>query len=129
MACVSRITITWGRNDLPWGSGTAGCTLCGATGPERGNSGLGNHSTQLSRGGREPVGCRSVSGREAFSRNDECGCVGTKVEEELGKNVDGEKTVTRKMGVCEAKDAEENGQNDEAHELNRLTTPDIDGGN
>ena len=88
---------------------------------------MSNDSTQLARGGRETMGGRSVSGREAFSGNDKGCCVGTKVEEELGENVDSEKTVIRKLGVCKAEDAEEDGQNDEAHELNWLTAKDIDG--
>ncbi len=90
---------------------------------------MSDDSTQLAGGGREAVGCRSVSGREAFTGNDERGCVGTKVEKKLGENVNGEKTVVGKTVVCKAEYAEENGQNGKAHKLNRLATDDVNGGN
>jgi hypothetical protein len=71
------------------------------------------------------VGCRSVPGRETFSGNDEDGCVRIEVEEKLSENVDGEKTVTRKFSVCKAEDAEEDGRNGEAHQLDRFAIGDI----
>ena len=117
------------RKDLPWGSGATSGTRLGTAGSERGNSGLGDDSAQLAGGGRETVGCRSVSGREAFSGNDKGGRVGTEVEEELGENVDGEKTMATKLVICEAKDAEEYCQHGESHQLNRLASNDINGSN
>lgn len=48
---------------------------------ERANDDLSDDGTDLSGCSRKTVGCRTVSGREAFSRDDErCG-VGTEIEE------------------------------------------------
>jgi hypothetical protein len=91
---------------------------------------LANDGTDLARGGRDTVRGRTVAGREDLTRNDEgCG-VGTKVEEELGQDVDGEQTVlgvNRDIVVSETHDTEQNGKDDETHELDSLATKGIDG--
>lgn len=94
----------------------------GTTDTERTNEGLSDDGTNFAGGGRDTVRSRSVAGREAFTRNNERGSIGAEVEEELSKDVDGEKTVRSNLVVGETHDAEENGKEDEAHELNRLAT-------
>ena len=53
----------------------------------------------------------------------------TKVEEELHENVEGKHCVAGEVIVCETPDDEENGEADESHQLNWLTSDSIDGGN
>lgn len=48
---------------------------------------LRDDGANLSRASADTVGGGTVSGGEAFARNDEGGRVGTKVEEELGQDV------------------------------------------
>jgi hypothetical protein len=91
----------------PWGSSTTSGSLGGAADTERSDGGLGNDSTDLSRSGREAVGGGTISGREAFSGNNEGGCVGAEVEEKLSQNVKSEKGVAGKVSIGETEDAEE----------------------
>ena len=44
---------------------------------ERAEDALGHDGADLAAGGRETVRCGSVAGREAFTRDDESGCVGS----------------------------------------------------
>lgn len=62
----------------------------------------------------------SVAGWEALSWNDEGCAVGSEVEEELSQDVAGEETARADLVVGETHDAEEDGQDDEAHELDWL---------
>src|SRR5258708_1022263 len=49
---------------------------------------LGDDSTQLATSGGDTVSGRTITSGEDFSRDDECGCVGTKVEEEIAQAVE-----------------------------------------
>jgi len=97
-----------------------------SAGTERSDGGLGDDGTDLSRGGRETVGGRSVAGWEALSRNNESGGVWTEVEEELGKDVAGKETVSSNDVVTETHDTEDDGEDGETHQLNWLTTDSVD---
>lgn len=50
---------------------------------------------------------RSVPGRETLAGNDESSRVGSKVEEELSKNIDSQQAVGREMVVGKTHDNEE----------------------
>lgn len=106
-----------------------GVGLGGTTGTETGNGTLTNDGTNLTGGGRDTVRGRTVTGREDFTRNDEGGCVGAKVEEELSNDVDGEEAVGGKLVVSKAHDNEEDGEDDETSHLDRLAAESINGGN
>lgn len=54
---------------------------------------LGDDCTNLARCGTDAMGGGTVSGREAFSRHNEGGRVGTEVEEELCQHVERQKTI------------------------------------
>lgn len=90
---------------------------------------LGNNGANLAGGSRETVRGGSVTGREAFSRNDESSGVRSKVEEELSDNVEGEETTFAQLVISETDDDEDNGQNSETHKLNGLATDGIDSSN
>src|SRR5690606_27664055 len=77
---------------------------------------------------RYTVGGGSVAGWEALSWNDKGSSVGAKVEEELAQNVKGEKAAFRDFVEGTTNDEEEDSENGETHELNRLATDSIDGG-
>lgn len=65
---------------------------------------------------------RPISGGEAFSGYDESRGVWSKVEEKLGDDVESEKGASAEFVVCETHDAEDDGQNDEATDLDGLAT-------
>lgn len=100
----------------------------GATDTERTDESLGDDGTDLAGSGGDTVGSRSVASREALSGDDEGGGVGAEVEEELGEDVDGKLGVGADVVVCEAEDDEEDGENDETHELDRLATNGVNSG-
>ena len=75
------------------------------------------------------MACRPVSCGKALSRNDECGGVGPEVEEELRDDEAGEQAGGADRVVAEAHDAEEDGQQGEAHELDWLAADGIAEGN
>lgn len=64
----------------------------------------------------------TVASWEALSWHDEGGCIWTEVEEELDEDVESELGVTRELLVSETPDAEEDGEDGEAHQLNWLTS-------
>jgi len=68
---------------------------------------------------------RAVSSREAFSWNDEGGCVRTEVEEELCKNEECKQALFAEWVIREADDDENDCQKDKAHKLNRLAADGI----
>ena len=55
-------------------------------------------------------------------------CIGSKVEEELAKNVKCQEAIRWEMMVCKADDDEKDSQDNESHQLNRLATNGIDSG-
>lgn len=59
---------------------------------------LGNNGTELSRCSRNTVCCRTVTCGESFTGNDEGGCVGTKVLEEVGEAVEEDERVGASLG-------------------------------
>lgn len=73
------------------------------------------------RGGPVPRG-------ETLAGDDECSRVGTKVEEELRQDVDGQQSVLTQLVVGESHDDEEHGQDTKAHQLDGLTAQSIDSG-
>lgn len=72
---------------------------------------------------------RSVSCGEAFPWHDESCGIWSEVEEELGDNVKSKECTSRKFVVCEAHDAEDDGENDEATNLDGFATNGIDESN
>lgn len=115
------------HNVLEPGSGRG---VLGATVNQRAKHTLGDNGANLARGGRDTVGGGTITGREALSGDDESGSVRAEVEEELGNDVETQKTVVglEERIVGEANDDEENGQDDEAHQLDGLTANGINGG-
>jgi len=99
-----------------------------ATGTERSDSSLSNDGADLSRGSGDTVGAGTVTSWEAFTRNDEGGSVGSKVEEELDDNVKTELTVGRDLVEGETPDDEKNGQDDESYELNWFASDGVNSG-
>lgn len=89
---------------------------------------LGNNGTNLTGGSRNTVGRRSVSGWETLTWDNESGGVGAKVLKELTQDVESQLTVLAKLVVGETKDTEENGQKDESHKLDWLSTNRVNSG-
>ena len=96
-------------------------------GAERGDGALADDGADLAHGSGQAVRGRSVAGGEDLAGDDEGGGVGAEIEEELGEHEDGEQSVRRKVLVGETHDHEEDGEDAEAHELNRLAAKDVDG--
>lgn len=105
--------------------------LLRATVDQRTEHALGDDSSDLARGSADAVRGGSVAGREALARNNEGGGVGSEVEEELGQDVEGKKTIVRVLErlIGKADDNEQNGQDDEPGELNGLPADSVDSGN
>ena len=87
--------------------------------------------TTLSAGGRETVSSGSDSGGEDFSRVQEGGGVGSEVEEELQEDEEGEDLVGVGLVVVElsTQDSKEESVHSESHQLNGLSSNDVDEGN
>lgn len=105
--------------------------LGGAARLEGRDGALADDGADLARGGRDTVGRGPVARREHLARHDEGGGVGAEVEEELGQDIDDQEAVLVVCGdpvVGEAHDHEEDGEDDEAHHLDRLAAKGIDGG-
>ena len=70
----------------------------------------------------------AIAGGEALAGHDEGGGVGAEVEEELAEHVQRQESVLflAELLVGESDDAEEDGQHDETHELNRLAADSVD---
>jgi hypothetical protein len=66
------------------------------------------------------VAAGTIACREALAGDDEGGGIGAEVEEELGEDETGQETGGSDLVVAEAHDTEEDGEDDEAHELNRF---------
>ena len=111
-----------------------------------------HNSTELTARSRDTMGGRTITSREHFSRDDEGCSVGTEILEEVGKAVKYHESLcccrgcrqlivtescTRKekrhmsiivghQGTGHTKNDEEDGEDDESHQLNGLATPGID---
>lgn len=89
---------------------------------------LGNNSTNLARTRTQTVTRASVARGIAFTGDDEGGGVRAKVKEELCNDIEGEQRTLRQMVVRETDDAEDDGEEEEAEDLDRLATNGVDGG-
>lgn len=98
---------------------------------ELGETNLSNDRTKLATRGRDPVRRRTITSGEDFTRNDECSGIGSEVLEEIGEAVKEDESLVRgirrrECTIRETENTEEDGENDETHQLNRFTTPTID---
>jgi len=94
---------------------------------------LGDDGTELSGGSRDTVTGGSVSGGEDLTRDDEGGGVGSEVLEEVGHTVEedeglGSSRGGEKLVIRESHDDEDDSQDRETHELQRLSSPEVDDG-
>jgi hypothetical protein len=95
---------------------------------------LGNNSTELSGCGRDTVRGRTVASWEGLTGHNESRCVRAEVLEEVGKAIEEHKHLLgRGVGVAgdelfvtKAHAAEDDSEQDEAHELDRLAAPGVD---
>lgn len=85
------------------------------------------HSAELAHSCTEAVSCTSYSCREDLGGRDECCCVGTEVEEELGEDVEDEEVRFGEDFPSEAKDAEDDCQDCESPDLDGFATELVDG--
>mgnify|MGYP006900024593 CR=1 FL=1 len=108
----------------PW---RVGRTLGGAPVHQRAKHALGDDGSNLSSSGADAMGGGTVARWEALSRHDERGGVGTEVEEELRDDVERQEAIVGILQrvIGETDDDEEDGQHDEAHQLDRLTAEGI----
>lgn len=110
-----------------------GVGLGRATGTQRTEDALRDDGTDFAGGGGDTVRGGTVASREAFTRNDESGGVRTEVEEELGEDEERDETAGAGRGlelvVGETDDDEDDGEHDEAHELDGFAAEGVDGGN
>lgn len=113
----------------PWAGSSASRARLSTTSSERTEHTLSDDSTDLASTSGDTVAGGSVTGRETFTGNDECGRVGTKVEEELSQDVEGKDRVVAERVESEADDQEENSADGETHDLDRLAAKRIDRGN
>jgi len=111
------------------GVGTLGASGWSTSVLERTEHNLGNDGTDLSGGGRETVGGRSVTSGETLSGNDESSGVGAEVEEELGQNVESKETVRAELVPGESNNTEDDCEHEETHKLDRLASDGIAKGN
>ena len=98
----------------------------GAADAEGTDEGLGDDGADFARGGGDAVRGGAVAGGEALAGDDEGGRVGAEVEEEVAEDVEGEEAVVADDVVAEAHDAEEDGEEDEAHELDGFPADRVD---
>lgn len=106
-----------------------GGTSRSATVNERPEDTLSNDGADFARGSRETVRGGTVASREAFSRHDEGGGIGTEVEEELSQHVESKETVVRVLQwiIGKTNNNEENGKHDKTTKLDRFTAKGING--
>lgn len=93
-----------------------------------GEADLGDDGTELPGRRGDSVRGGSVASGEYFSRNDEGRGVGAEILEEVGQAVEedeGAVRVTEDSVVTEAHDDEDDGEEDETHELDGLAAPDV----
>ena len=107
----------------PWGGVLLGDLTLGA---ERAEYRLRDDGADLAGRGGQAVRGGAVAGGETLAGNDEGRSVRAKVEEELAQNVKSEQSTLRELVVGEANNAEEDGEEGEAHQLNRLAANCVD---
>jgi hypothetical protein len=121
------VVLVWVRNGLG-----------GTLGSELGDTGLADDGANLAHTSGEAVGGGTVAGREAFTGDNEGGCVGayialvnyiseegdrclTEVEEELHQDIDSEMSVWLEVLEIEPPNDEKNGKSNESHHLDWFT--------
>lgn len=88
---------------------------------------LGKDCAEFAHGGAESMAGRAHAGGEDFGRGDEgCG-IWAEVEEELGEHVEDEEVGFGETLPGEAEDAEDDGENAEAGDLNGPAADGVDG--
>lgn len=87
---------------------------------------LGKHCAQLSHASTEAVTGAAYASWEDFSGRDEGCCIGAEVEEELRQHVEDEEVFFGKHFPCESEDAEDDGEDEEAADLDAFTAEFID---
>ena len=88
---------------------------------------LRDDGAHLPRRGTETVRGGAVPRGEAFAGNNKRGGVGAEVEEELAEDIQRKEGVLGEFVVGEADDAEEDGEDDEAHQLDGFAADGVDG--
>jgi hypothetical protein len=92
---------------------------------QTGKADLGNDGAELAGSSRDTMAGRGISGGEDLAGDDKGGRVGAEVLEEFGQAVEEDKRLLARVGgkhgvVAEAHAAQDYGEEDEAHELDRL---------
>jgi len=95
---------------------------------EGSDAALSDDGTDLAKPGGDAVGGGTVASGEALAGDNEGGCVGAPVEEELDKDVDTELTVCADLVEGEAPDPEEQREEAETDELEGSTSDGVEGG-
>jgi hypothetical protein len=98
---------------------------------KRGEPDLGDDSTKFSGSGGHTVGGGTVTSWEDLTRDDEGGDVGAEVLEKVGEAIEEDESFGSSAGgdelvVAETHADESASENDEAHELDRLSSPRVD---
>ena len=98
---------------------------------ERIENNLGNDSSKFSGSSGDTVRGRTVTSWEDLTGYDEGGGVGTEVLEEVGQAVEEDKGLAsspgfKKFTIPETHADEKDGEYDEAHKLDRLSSPTVD---
>jgi hypothetical protein len=83
--------------------------------------GLSNDGTNLATARGYAVRGRPVSGWKHFTWYNEGGGIGTEVLEEIAETIKSKESASRNDMVSETDNTEQDGENNEAHELNGLT--------
>ena len=94
--------------------------------PQGPEDNLRDNRTNLTGSGRQTVRRRAVPRGETFTRYNKRGGVGAEVEEELAEDIQRKEGVLGKFVVGEADNAEEDGEDDEAHQLDGLAADGVD---
>jgi hypothetical protein len=103
--------------------------LGGSLADHRDANSVGNDSANLAHSSTDSMSGRAISGREAFARDDERGCVRAGVEKKLPNDVQCEQAPLSQIVVCKTKNAKENCEKKESHNLQWLATEGVDGEN
>ena len=88
---------------------------------------LRDNRTNLTGSGRQTMRRRAISRGETFTRYNKRGGIGAEVEEELAEDIQRKEGVLGEFVVGEADDAEEDSQDDEAHQLDGFAADGVDG--
>lgn len=98
-----------------------------ALGLEGAEHALGDDGADLAGRGREAMRGGPVPGREALAGHDEGRRVGPEVEEELGDDVESQQATLAQLVVGKTDDDEDDGEDEETHELDGLAAEGVDG--